>query len=187
MGTNVCSTRRVRVGVALVAALGFCASAQPSWAKPNCAAGNKVSKKGTASSLSVVALTADGRLVCFKDRSPDKTSEIGTITGLAGADTSLVGIDFRVQDGMLYGVGNAGGVYTIDTTTAVATPGVALTTALTPGTFFGVDFNPAADRLRIVSDAGLNLRHNVNAAGTTLTDSLSPTRSRRPASTAPPT
>jgi hypothetical protein len=44
-----------------------------------------------------------------------------------------------------------------------------LTVALN-GTSFGVDFNPAADRLRIVSDAGQNLRHNVNAGGVTLTD-----------------
>ena len=34
--------------------------------------------------------------------------------GLSGNDTALVGIDFRVQDGKLYGVGNGGGVYTID-------------------------------------------------------------------------
>jgi hypothetical protein len=31
-----------------------------------------------------------------------------------------IGIDFRVQDGQLYGVGNGGGVYTIDTTNAQA-------------------------------------------------------------------
>jgi Domain of unknown function (DUF4394) len=35
------------------------------------------------------------------------------------------------------------------------------------GTNFGVDFNPAADRLRIISDAGQNLAHNVNAGGVT--------------------
>jgi hypothetical protein len=35
------------------------------------------------------------------------------------------------------------------------------------GTSFGVDFNPAADRLRIVSDTGQNLAHNVNAGGVT--------------------
>jgi hypothetical protein len=35
------------------------------------------------------------------------------------------------------------------------------------GTFFGVDFNPAADRLRIVSDTGQNLAHNVNVGGVT--------------------
>jgi hypothetical protein len=38
------------------------------------------------------------------------------------------------------------------------------------GTAFGVDFNPFADRLRIVSDAGQNLRHNVNTGGTTTAD-----------------
>ena len=33
---------------------------------------------------------------------------------------------------------------------------------------FGVDFNPAADRLRIISDTGQNLAHNVNAGGVTV-------------------
>jgi hypothetical protein len=36
------------------------------------------------------------------------------------------------------------------------------------GTAFGVDFNPAADRLRIVSDTGQNLAHNVNDGGVTV-------------------
>jgi hypothetical protein len=37
------------------------------------------------------------------------------------------------------------------------------------GTTFGVDFNPAADRLRVISDTGQNLRHDLNAH-TTVTD-----------------
>ena len=36
-------------------------------------------------------------------------------------DTRLVGIDHRVQDGKLYGVGDAGGVHAIDADTAAAT------------------------------------------------------------------
>ena len=36
------------------------------------------------------------------------------------------------------------------------------------GMFFGVDFNPAADRLRIISNRGQNLAHNVNAGGVTV-------------------
>ena len=71
-----------------------------------------------------------------------------------------------MQDGKLYGVGNGGGVYTIDTTTAHAQLVNALTIPLN-GTAFGVDFNPAADRLRIISDTGQNLAHNVNAGGVT--------------------
>jgi hypothetical protein len=119
--------------------------------------------------LRIVGLTSDGRLVCFNEERPGRTRELGEITGLTSGDTALVGIDFRVQDGLLWGVGNAGGVYTLDVTTAVATPAGALTVPL-EGTSFGVDFNPAADRLRIVSHTGQNLRHNVNAGGVTLED-----------------
>ena len=116
--------------------------------------------------LRVIGLTDDGRLVSFKARSPERTRHIGYVTGLTGADTALVGIDFRVQNEKLYGVGNGGGVYTIDPRTAEATFVNALTVPLA-GTVFGVDFNPAADRLRIVSDAGQNLAHNVNDLGVT--------------------
>ena len=70
----------------------------------------------------------------------------------------LVGIDFRVQDGELYGLGDGGGIYTIDTDTAQAFKVTQLTVAL-EGASFGVDFNPAADALRIISDTGQNLRH----------------------------
>ena len=117
--------------------------------------------------LRVVGLTADGRLVCFTHRSPERARTIGTVTGLGGGDMKLIGIDFRVQDGLLYGVGDAGGVYTLDTDSAAATRVSQLTMPLR-GTAFGVDFNPAADRLRIVSDAAQNLRHNVNTGGVTL-------------------
>jgi hypothetical protein len=86
-------------------------------------------------------------------------------------DTALIGIDFRVQDGKLYGVGNAGGVYTIDQKTAEATFVNTLSIPLS-GTSFGVDFNPAADRLRIVSDTGQNLAHNVNQGGVTVANGM---------------
>lgn len=124
---------------------------------------------GNSGNLRIIALTSDQRLVCFKESNPGNASTIGTVSGLTGGDTALVGIDFRVQDGNLYGVGNAGGVYTLNTTTAAATF-VNRTTIALSGTFFGVDFNPAADRLRIISDNGQNLRHNVNAGGTTIMD-----------------
>jgi hypothetical protein len=115
----------------------------------------------------VIGLTDKGRLVRFRADSPRRARDIGAVTGLSGNDTALVGIDFRVQDGQLYGVGNGGGVYTIDTTTAHAQFVNALTVPLS-GAVFGVDFNPAADRLRIISDTGQNLAHNVNAGGVTV-------------------
>jgi Domain of unknown function (DUF4394) len=119
-----------------------------------------------ADKVGVIGLTDDGRLVRFRADSPRKVRDIAAVTGLAGNDTQLVGIDFRVQDGKLYGVGNGGGVYAIDTTTARAQLVNTLTVPLN-GTTFGVDFNPAADRLRITSDTGQNLAHNVNDGGVT--------------------
>ncbi len=119
--------------------------------------------------LQVVALTESGRLMSFTAASGRSERTPGNpVSGLVG-DVRLVGIDFRVQDGKLYGVGNAGGVYLLDASTALATKVSQLTVALS-GTNFGVDFNPAADRLRIISNTGQNLRHNVNAGGATVSD-----------------
>ena len=104
-----------------------------------------------------VGLTADGRsLVGFDTRNPGQTTAPVLIPGLAG-DTRLVGIDFRVQDGMLYGVGDRGGIYTSSADLRSARKVGQLTVAL-QGTAFGVDFNPAANALRVVSDTGQNLR-----------------------------
>ena len=126
--------------------------------------------------LRVVGLTEDRRLVTFRSGSPSRVKTVGKIFGLAG-DRSLVGIDYRVQDGKLYGVGDRGGVYTISTRNASAVKVSQLTVALN-GRFFGVDFNPAANRLRVISDTGQNLRHNIDdaagmpTAGTTATDAM---------------
>jgi hypothetical protein len=117
--------------------------------------------------LDVTGLTADGKLVRFRECNPRKIKVAVPVTGLTGSDTALVGIDYRVQGGgLLYGVGNGGGIYKFDGAPGVATLDSQLTVAL-EGTSFGVDFNPAADRLRIVSDTGQNLRHNLNDDTTT--------------------
>jgi Domain of unknown function (DUF4394) len=118
--------------------------------------------------LKIFALTSDQRLIRFDEDCPENTKFIGHIVGI-GPDTALVGIDFRVQDGKLYGVGNAGGIYTINTNDGSAVYVNSLSVPLS-GTSFGVDFNPAADRLRVISDNGQNLRHNVNAGGVTIVD-----------------
>jgi hypothetical protein len=81
---------------------------------------------------------------------------VATLVGLG----LLVGIDFRPLTGHLYGVGSTSQVYVIDRTSGFATPiGAPFTPAL-DGTEFGVDFNPQADRIRIVSNTGQNLRIN---------------------------
>ncbi|RJF91814.1 DUF4394 domain-containing protein [Noviherbaspirillum saxi] len=133
------------------------------------ATGNKSeSHEQKTRSLEVIGLTEDQRLISFNEKSPEKAHSIGTVTGLMSGDM-LVGIDYRVQDGKLYGVSKTGGIYMLDTGNASATKVSQLTVAMEGGSF-GVDFNPAADRLRVVSDTGQNLRHNINAAGVTLVD-----------------
>ncbi|KOU22558.1 DUF4394 domain-containing protein [Streptomyces sp. WM6368] len=117
--------------------------------------------------LSAIGLTTDQRLVEFDVDRPSRTWPVGKVTGLAG-DSRLVGIDFRVQNGKLYGVGDRGGVYTLNTRSARAVKVSQLTVALA-GTAFGVDFNPAANRLRVISDTGQNLRHNIDDAAAPLT------------------
>jgi hypothetical protein len=139
-----------------------------SWATASSFCGNRLDL-GREPELLIVGLTADQRLVQFRECTPSNLYVIGSVYDLRSPDTALVGIDFRVQDGQLYGVGNGGGIYTIDPYTAQATWVSQLSVSL-EGTLFGVDFNPAADRLRIISDTGQNLRHNVNAGGTTLVD-----------------
>ena len=118
--------------------------------------------------LDAVGLTADRKLVSFSVDKPWVARSYTSVKGLQG-DQMLIGIDYRVQDGKLYGVGDRGGVYTIKPASGATTKVSQLTVAL-DGTTFGVDFNPAADRLRVVSDTGQNLRHDVNPAGTTIAD-----------------
>ena len=122
----------------------------------------------------IYGLTGGKTLVSVRGDDPDKVRNIGNISGLQG-DTKVVGIDFRVQDGKLHAVGDKGGIYTINTDNAKAAKVSQLTVALS-GTDFDIDFNPAANRLRVVSDNGQNLRHNIDdpagapAAGVTVAD-----------------
>jgi Domain of unknown function (DUF4394) len=108
------------------------------------------------------------------------------VTGLVPG-TTLVGIDFRpATPGTLVGVGQlpggSGNVYTIDTSTGAAA--VINTIPTLTGAAFGVDFNPVPNALRIVSDAGQNLRIVAGGTGVVNTDgTLNP---GTPASSAPP-
>ncbi|MEU6227251.1 DUF4394 domain-containing protein [Streptomyces sp. NPDC047042] len=123
--------------------------------------------------LQAFGITADGTtMASFTTDKPNTLNWVKDVTGLSG-DTKLVGIDHRVQNGLMYGLGEKGGVYTI--TTPPTTPDVVVTKVsqlkvALYGTSFDIDFNPAADRLRVISNNGQNLRHNLND-GTTVADS----------------
>ena len=120
-------------------------------------------------------LTASNKLISFDRASPGTVRTTAAITGLPSGE-NLLGIDFRPADGQLYAVSSTGRIYVINggtgaatlkaTLAADATDATAPFTALA-GTAFGVDFNPVADRLRIVSNTGQSLRINVDTGATT--------------------
>ncbi|MGJ7416166.1 DUF4394 domain-containing protein [Streptomyces cinereoruber] len=146
-------------------------------------AGSSAPHRAAHHRLTSVGLTSDQRLVEFAVTDPSGARSLGKVGGLKG-DGRLVGIDFRVQNGKLYGVGDKGGVYTLDHK-AAAVKVSQLTVALR-GKHFGVDFNPAANRLRVISDIGQNLRHNIDdpAAPRTTTADGTLTNPTTPPSTA---
>lgn len=146
-----------------------------------------LTKEGTAFEIERLSNSGTGN-----ESGPDQV-----ITGLpAGED--IVGMDFRPRDGKLYLVGrngstaqSLGAVYVINdlptsgnltatlVSDLVAAPDDTLPfTGFTNGTSFGVDFNPQANALRIVSSSGENLRIPFGGAGaipaqlTVITDTL---------------
>lgn len=129
-------------------------------------------------------LTADNQLIRFAPEQPNKTTTI-SITGLFDADKGekVVGIDRRAEDlaaapgisddtGSIYALTNKGNLYKLNLLTGKASDKIVLTAATVNGqvdaftalngTRFAVDFNPVADRLRVVSDTGQNLSIQVD-------------------------
>ena len=114
--------------------------------------------EGPARKETLVGVTEGNQLVRFNGGQPQKVTVVGAVKGLQAGE-SLVGIDYRVARGVLFGLGSTGRIYTIDAKTAQATQvGSAPLAIALSGTEFGFDFNPAADRIRIVSESGQNFR-----------------------------
>lgn len=128
----------------------------------------------------LIALTESGQIASVNRSAPTALVSTQTVSGLKTND-SLIGIDYRPANGKLYGVGALGNIYTIDPTTGVATFTTAFknaeaTAAFTAGitsnpSLISMDFNPVADRLRVVGSDGQNLRINVDN-GATIVDGI---------------
>lgn len=106
----------------------------------------------------LVGVTEANQLVRFNGGQPQKMTVVGGVSGMQPGE-SVVGIDFRVSRGVLFALGSTGRIYTIDAKSAQAKQvGSSPLAIALAGTEFGFDFNPAADRIRIVSDSGQNFR-----------------------------
>jgi hypothetical protein len=133
---------------------------------------NAMSLVGLAIPTEPIAYAVDGtNTLHFINPMTGATTTTKAITGLQGGET-LYGIDIRPLNGQLYALGTTGRVYTINTASAAATAvGAPLTLS---GGDFGFDFNPTVDRIRIVSNSGLNLRYNPNDNAVIVDGGLNP-------------
>jgi hypothetical protein len=86
----------------------------------------------------------------------------GKVTKSFKLSGRLVGIDVRPADGKLYGVAADGSVWTIDPWSGATAMKSKLETTLPAGVVATIDFNPVADRLRLIGSDGTNLRANVD-------------------------
>lgn len=119
-----------------------------------------------ASAQSLLALVGDSTIAWVNPKSWKAT---GTVA-IKGA--KLVGFDVRPADGQLYGLTADGWLFTIDPKTGVATRKVELSSKLPAGVTATVDFNPVADRLRILGSDGTSLRVNVDDGKVTVDGTL---------------
>ena len=117
---------------------------------------------------SFVALTDNNTLVSFDPSNPSEADLI-EITGVEGV---LLGIDTRPANGLIYGITTGNDIYTIDAGSGTATYVSTLDTAFEGGTISGFDFNPVADRLRLVGDNDQDFRINVDTGEVTVDGDL---------------
>ncbi|WP_442768812.1 DUF4394 domain-containing protein, partial [Acinetobacter bohemicus] len=138
----------------------------------------------SAVSGDTIILTSDGMISSINRDNPNNVVSSIKIR-LLEAEDQLVGIDYRPKDEKLYAVGLLGNLYTLDPNTGVATffrKLIADPTDTMDGNepfskivgdanLISVNFNPAADRLRVITNTGQNLRINVDT-GATITDGV---------------
>ncbi len=128
-------------------------------------AGAALMPAAPAAAADLVGVTDRGEFLYFSDSNPGQAAR----RGLHGTGLPLIGLDVRPSDGRLYGVNQQGAIFVIDAPAAIATFKAMMAVAPSPGPGHLVDFNPVADRLRIVGADGQNLRVDVDT-GTTAVD-----------------
>ena len=113
----------------------------------------------TAAQAAEVAALSGDNTVSIVDTSKKAVVKTWKISGMPG---KVLGFDVRPADNMLYAVGDDGGIYTVDLASGKATMKSKLEKTLAAGSWATVDFNPVADRLRLMSNDGTSLRVNVD-------------------------
>jgi hypothetical protein len=111
----------------------------------------------TAASAATVAGLSGGNTLVWIDTDSMKVTKSVEIKGAV-----LVGMDVRPADKMLYGVTADGKIMIVDPSTGAATMKSQISEALPANAMITVDFNPVADRMRLMGSDGTSLRINVD-------------------------
>ena len=115
-----------------------------------------------------VAALRDGKTIVWIDAGHRKVT--GSVDLAGGA--RLVGFDVRPSDGKLYGVTRDGAIVVVDPKTGLWEKVSQMSEPLPADMAMAVDFNPVADRLRIIAANGMSLRVNVQDGNATVDGSL---------------
>ena len=113
----------------------------------------------------VAAVTNSNKILTFGSDSPGNIDTAYPIAGLPSGE-KIVGIDTRPATGQLYGLGKSGRIYVLDPASGASRAVTGPITPLPSGSYFGFDFNPTVDRIRITSDTRQNLRVNPDTGAT---------------------
>lgn len=115
-------------------------------------------------------VTQNQQLLQVNPTSPTQVLAQKPLTGLADGE-QIQGIDYRVAYGVLFAISNNGQLYTINTATgALSAVGEPLASGTLQAAQYGFDFNPAADRIRVVNELGQNLRLHPETGALAFTD-----------------
>jgi Domain of unknown function (DUF4394) len=116
-----------------------------------------LSISASAAQAATVAGLVDGTSIVWVDTDSKTVTKTVKIDG-----APLVGIDVRPADKMLYGVSADGKIMIVDPATGKVTMKSQISEALPKGVDIVVDFNPVADRMRLMGSDGTSLRINVD-------------------------
>jgi hypothetical protein len=122
-----------------------------------------------AAAFGLVGLSDTNDLVLFDSDNPANTTNVS----VTGVDGSLLGIDRRPANNLIYGL-TADKIYTVNPFTGAASFVSSLSTPFTGGFVSGVDFNPVVDRLRVVGGNDQNFRINVDTGAVIVDGALNP-------------
>lgn len=110
-----------------------------------------------AQAATIFGVDENNNLVTFNSSNPGTFTSIKPITGTSA---TFLALDFRDSNNLLYGLGDDLTLYTINTTSGLASA-VGGPLAIT-GSNFGFDFNTVVDAIRVVSNNDTNYVVNAN-------------------------